>query len=247
MLWRFCIQFRRHRYDDRNICISWFRISWVTWATSPDSFCPQLTLVLRRGMKSPTQEGTTIFQLAGMSRSHQVMAHASPGFPWSIGNSAKHRFAESWVVKRSRHPVSCMWPVYAMKWLNSLHLAPQVLPYYSFTSFLQTTVHKCSYIPFHTCILRYAAHFITLTMIIFMAAPCIDKNKFFICPTNAHRLYWIIIKTFRITKVVPKYFGLHKPSSGSYSLCLAKNYISGSSAAGTGTGTRNVILDKHRL
>ena len=30
------------------------------------------------------------------------------------------------------------------------------------------------------------------------------------------------IKIFKITKVAPTCFGLHKPSSGSYSLCLAK-------------------------
>jgi len=46
-------------------------------------------------------------------------------------------------------------------------------------------------------------------------------------------------------EVVPTCFGLHKPSSGSYNLFLAKNYISGSSVAGT--ETRNVILAKHRL
>ena len=55
-----------------------------------------------------------------------------------------------------------------------------------------------------------------------MAAPCIDNNNFFICPTNAHKLHSIIIKTFRITKVAPTCFGLHKPSSGSYSLCSTK-------------------------
>ena len=30
------------------------------------------------------------------------------------------------------------------------------------------------------------------------------------------------IKTFKIIKVAPTCFGLHKPSSGSYSLCIAK-------------------------
>jgi len=40
--------------------------------------------------------------------------------------------------------------------------------------------------------------------------------------TNAQKLYEIIIETFRIIKVASTCFGLHKPSSGSYSLCLAK-------------------------
>jgi len=32
----------------------------------------------------------------------------------------------------------------------------------------------------------------------------------------------MIIKTFKIMKLVPACFGLHKPLSGIYSLCLAK-------------------------
>jgi len=76
--------------------------------------------------------------------------------------------------------------------------------------------------------------------IIFMVAPCIDDIKFFICPTNAHKLYKIIIKTFRIIKVAPTCFGLHKPSSGSYSLCLAN--ITFLVPVHMYTGTRSVIV-----
>ena len=45
-----------------------------------------------------------------------------------------------------------------------------------------------------------------------------DDNKSFICPTNAHTNYSKIaepLKTFKTTIIDPKYFGLHKPSSGS--------------------------------
>ena len=55
-----------------------------------------------------------------------------------------------------------------------------------------------------------------------MVALCIDNIKLFIFPTNAHKLYSIIIKTFKNIKVSPTCFGLHKPSSESYSLCIAK-------------------------
>jgi len=55
-----------------------------------------------------------------------------------------------------------------------------------------------------------------------MVALCIDNIKFFIFRTNAHKLYWIAIKTFKIIKVAPACFDLLKPSSGSYNLCLAK-------------------------
>jgi len=58
-------------------------------------------------------------------------------------------------------------------------------------------------------------------MVFFIVAPCIDNIKFFICPTNGHKLYEIIIEIFRIITVAPTFFGLHKPSSWSYSLCLA--------------------------
>ena len=72
----------------------------------------------------------------------------------------------------------------------------------------------------------------------------------------------MIIKTFKIVKVSPTGFGLHKPSSGSYSLCLAKItfllpvYMSWPHICGHDTenickdmytGTRNVILAKHSL
>jgi len=46
-----------------------------------------------------------------------------------------------------------------------------------------------------------------------MVAPYIDNVKFFVFPTNAHKLYKIIIKTFKIIKVAPTCFGLHKPLS----------------------------------
>ena len=45
-----------------------------------------------------------------------------------------------------------------------------------------------------------------------------DQNiKFFICPTNAHNSYKIdkLLKSSKIIIVAPKYFGLHKLSSGS--------------------------------
>ena len=77
--------------------------------------------------------------------------------------------------------------------------------------------------------------------------------KFFICPTNAYKLYLTII----IIKVAPTCFGLHKPSSGSCSLCLAKItflfpvYVLFSESrlhiCSMYTGNRNVILAKHRL
>jgi uncharacterized membrane protein YiaA len=55
-----------------------------------------------------------------------------------------------------------------------------------------------------------------------MNTPWIDNIKFFIFPTNALKLYQIIIKTLKIIKVALTCFGLHKPSLQSYSLCLAK-------------------------
>jgi hypothetical protein len=63
--------FIANRRDDCNIRIWWFHNSWVTGATS--QYLPTINFVFRREMKSPTQEGATIFQLADMSRSHQVM------------------------------------------------------------------------------------------------------------------------------------------------------------------------------
>lgn len=34
--------------------------------------------------------------------------------PWAIGNPTKRRFAESRAVQYSRHPVSCVWPVFVL-------------------------------------------------------------------------------------------------------------------------------------
>ena len=154
--------FIANRHDDRNIRIWWFPTSWVTVATS--QYLPIINVRVSARDEITDTGRNNDFPACGHVLIPPGDAHASPGFPWSIGNSAKHRFAESRAVKRSRHPVSCMWPVCAIKWLNSLHLAPQVLPYYSFTSFLQTTVDKGSYIPFHICILCYAAQFVKLKM-----------------------------------------------------------------------------------
>jgi len=59
------------------------------------------------------------------------------------------------------------------------------------------------------------------------------------------------IKTLRIIKVAPWYFGLHKPSSASYSLFSVSCSQYAAMTLKTGcnlmyTGTRNVMLAKHK-
>jgi len=52
----------------------------------------------------------------------------------------------------------------------------------------------------------------------------INYLKISICPTNAHNSYKIVkqLNSFKIIIVAPTCFGLHKPSSGSYSLRFAR-------------------------
>jgi hypothetical protein len=53
----------------------------------------------------------------------------------------------------------------------------------------------------------------------------VDNIVSFIGPTNEHANYSKnveLLKTFKTTIVAPTCFGLHKPSSGSYSLCFAQ-------------------------